>query len=50
MDNNQVDQLSQILSLLQIERLVFLAVSVGVLVALNRLLGRFGDRLGQRLL
>lgn len=48
MDNNQVDQLSQVLSLFQLERIVFLAVSIGVLVALNRIIGRFAGRLSER--
>lgn len=48
MDNQQVDQLGQILSLLQFQRLLFLVASIGVLVFINRMIGRFAQSMSDR--
>ena len=48
MDNQQVDQIGQVLSLLQFQRLFFLVVAIAILVLINRLISRFADRLSER--
>ncbi len=48
MDNQQIDQIGQILSLLQFQRLFFLAMAIAILVLINRMIGRFAESMSVR--